>query len=149
MRAAELRVDDYQALMFAATCLRALGRTEEWKAASRKGIETAERALALNPSESRALSLGASELYELGERAKAEDWARRAVQSDPMNPLMHYNIGCLNALMGNKVTALDHLERAMDLGMRNRDWLNTDPDLDPLRDDPRFSALLTDVPNQH
>ena len=147
MRAAELRVDDYQALMFAATCYRSIGRTDEWKAASRKGIEAAERALALNAGESRALSLGASELYELGEKAKAEEWARRAVASDPANPLMHYNIGCLHALMGNKVTALDHLERAMDLGMRNRDWLMTDPDLDPLRDDPRFSALLTDVPS--
>ncbi|HEX5577526.1 MAG TPA: protein kinase [Gemmatimonadaceae bacterium] len=146
MRAAELRVDDYQALMFAATCYRSLGRTEEWTAAARKGIDAAERALALNAGESRALSLGATELYELGEKAKAEEWARRAVQSDPMNPLMHYNIGCLHALMGNKVTALDHLERAMDLGMRNRDWLMTDPDLDPLRDDPRFTALLTDVP---
>jgi TolB-like protein/Flp pilus assembly protein TadD len=147
MRAAELRVDDYQALMFAATCYRSMGRTEEWKDAARRGIEAAERALALNAGESRALSLGASELYELGEKAKAEEWARRAVQSDPANPLMHYNIGCLNALMGNKVTALDHLERAMDLGMRNRDWLMTDPDLDPLRDDPRFTALLTDVPS--
>ena len=145
MRAAELRVDDYQALMFAATCYRSLGRTAEWQPASKKGIEAAERALALNAGESRALSLGASELYELGEKAKAEEWARRAVASDPANPLMHYNIGCLHALMGNKVTALDHLERAMDLGMRNRDWLMTDPDLDPLRDDPRFTALLTDV----
>ena len=148
IRAAELRVDDYQALMFAGTCLRAIG-DESWRGVSKKAIEVAELALALNPGESRALSLGASELYELGERTRAEDWARRAAQSDPMNPLMHYNIGCLQALMGNKVQALDALERAMELGMRNRDWLMTDPDLDPLREDPRFAALLTDVPNQH
>jgi hypothetical protein len=29
--------------------------------------------------------------------------------------------------------------------MRNRDWLMTDPDLNSLRDDPRFKALLSDT----
>jgi hypothetical protein len=31
----------------------------------------------------------------------------------------------------------------MELGMRNRDWLMTDPDLNSIRDDPRFIALVT------
>jgi serine/threonine protein kinase/Flp pilus assembly protein TadD len=143
-RAGELRVDDYQALMFAATCYRSLDRQDEAVAAARRGIAAAERALAINAGESRALSLGASELFLLGETAKAEEWARRAVQSDPANPLMLYNIGCLYALMGNGGLALDHLERAIELGMRNKDWLMTDPDLDSLRGDPRFRALLAE-----
>jgi serine/threonine protein kinase/Flp pilus assembly protein TadD len=145
-RAAELRVDDYQALVFAATCYRSLGRLDEAHVAARRGIAAAERALAINAGESRALSLGAAELQFLGESARAEEWARRAVQSDPTNPLMLYNIGCLYALAGNRGLALDHLERAMELGMRNRDWLMTDPDLNSLRDDPRFAALLTEAP---
>jgi hypothetical protein len=33
----------------------------------------------------------------------------------------------------------------MELGMRNRDWLMTDPDLVSIRDDPRFEALMTGV----
>jgi adenylate cyclase len=144
-KAAELRVDDYQALMFAATCYRGIGRTDAARVASEKGIAAAERALAINAGESRALSLGASELYELGETAKAEEWARRAVQSNPTDPLMLYNIGCLQALMGNSGLALDHLEQAIELGMRNNDWMMTDPDLVSIRDDPRFVALLSQV----
>ncbi len=145
-RSAELRLDDYQALMFAAACYRSLGREAEAKVSAEKGIAVAERALALNAGETRALSLGASELFQLGDTARAEEWARRAVQLAPTNPLMLYNIGCLHAIMGNGGLALDHLERAMELGMRNRDWLMTDPDLESIRDDPRFSALLTEHP---
>ena len=55
---------------------------------------------------------------------------------------MLYNIGCLHAVGGRPGLALDHLERAMELGMRNRDWLMTDPDLASIREDPRFKALL-------
>ena len=144
-RAAELRVDDFQAPIFAAIVYRTLGRNAEGQAASVRGLAAAERALALNPGDSRALYLGAMELQIMGESARSDEWARRAIQSDPTNPLMLYNIGCLYAVAGNRGLALDHLERAMEVGMRNRDWLMTDPDLSSIRDDPRFVALLTGV----
>jgi hypothetical protein len=62
---------------------------------------------------------------------------RRAVQSDPTNPLMLYNVACFYSVEGKTAIALDHLERAMELGMRNVDWLLTDPDLEAVRGDPR------------
>ncbi len=142
-RAAELRVDDYQASIFAAGGYRGLGRDEDARNASQRGLAAAERALVLNPADSRALYLGAMELQVAGDTARSEEWARRAVQSDPTNPLMLYNIGCIHARGGRNGLALDHLERAIELGMRNRDWLMTDPDLQGVRDDPRFAALLT------
>ncbi|MGE5750229.1 MAG: tetratricopeptide repeat protein [Gemmatimonas sp.] len=148
-RAAALRIDDYQAPMFAANAYRALGRDSEAKSAGERGMAAIERALALNPSDSRALYLGAIELQYDGDTLRSEEWARRAVQSDPSNPLMLYNIGCLYAVAGKRGLALDHLERAMELGMRNRDWLMTDPDLASLRDDPRFAALLTEGSTPH
>ncbi|MEO8193643.1 MAG: protein kinase [Gemmatimonadales bacterium] len=141
-RAAALRVDDVQAPIFAGICYRSLGRPDEERAAHDRGLAAAERVLALNPNESRALYLGAGVWDARGERAKAEEWARRASQSDPTNPLMLYNVGCFYATRGDRGLALDHIERAMELGMRNRDWLMTDPDLDPIRDDPRFKALM-------
>jgi serine/threonine protein kinase/tetratricopeptide (TPR) repeat protein len=142
-RASELRVDDFQSPIFAAVSYRSLGRQDDARTASKRGLEAAERALALNPADSRALYLGAGELQIAGDTVRSEEWARRAVQSDPNNPLMLYNVGCLHAVGGRRGLALDHLERAIELGMRNRDWLMTDPDLQSLRDDPRFVALLT------
>ena len=144
-RAAALRVDDYQALIFAGICYRALGRRDEENEANERALAAIERALALNPSDSRALYLGASVLHSRGETVKHEEWIRRAVQSDPTNPLMLYNVGCSYALVGKSELALDHLERAMELGMRNVDWLLTDPDLESVRSDPRFQALIKET----
>jgi TolB-like protein/Flp pilus assembly protein TadD len=141
-RAAALRVDDYQALVFAGICYAALGRSEEARNANERALASIERALALNPTDSRALYLGSSVLHERGDAVKSEEWIRRAVQSDPNNPLMLYNVGCFYATVGKAAQALDHLERAMELGMRNVDWLLTDPDLASVRDDPRFAALI-------
>ena len=141
-RAAALRVDDVQAPIFAAICYRSLGRADEATNANDRGLAAAERALALNPNDSRALYLGATVLDARGEKTKAEEWARRASLSDPTNPLMLYNLGCFYARRGDRGLALDHLERAMEVGMRNRDWFMTDPDLDSVREDPRFKALL-------
>ncbi|HEY3258523.1 MAG TPA: protein kinase [Gemmatimonadaceae bacterium] len=142
--AAQLRVDDYQALFHAAANYEGLGRRDEMLNASRRGVVAAERALSLNPGDSRALYLGAVALERLGEAKRAEDWARRAVQTDPTHPLMLYNVACFHAVAGRTGHALDHLERAIELGMRNRDWLLTDPDLASVRDNPRFQALLTE-----
>jgi hypothetical protein len=47
--------------------------------------------------------------------------------------------------VGKSELALDHLERAMELGMRNVDWLLTDPDLESVRSDPRFQALIKET----
>jgi serine/threonine protein kinase/tetratricopeptide (TPR) repeat protein len=145
-RAAELRPDDYQALVFAASCYRALGREADALVSSEKAVRAAERALALNSGESRALSLGASELYQLGDTTRAEEWARRAIQLEPKNPLMAYNMACMYSIMGQRETAIEHLTRAVELGMSSRTWLSTDPDLDPIRDDPRFIELLATLP---
>jgi len=141
-RAAELRVDDYQALIFAGVAYVGLQLRDRALDAFRRGLAAAERAISLNPGDSRALYLGAIALERLGESKRAEEWARRAVQTDPSHPLLLYNIACFHAVSGRPVLALDHLERAMELGMRNRDWLMADPDLASIRDDARFQALL-------
>jgi serine/threonine protein kinase/Flp pilus assembly protein TadD len=142
--AAELRVDDYQALSHAATVYAGLGRREDALNASQRALRAMESALSLNPGDSRALYLGAIVLEQLGEHQRADEWARRAVQTDPKHPLMLYNVACFHAVAGRPEIALDHLERSIEMGMRNRDWLMTDPDLASIRDDPRFRALLSE-----
>ena len=57
----------------------------------------------------------------------------------PGNASLLYNLACVEALMGDKDAALDHLAQAA-TNPRVREWAKTDSDLDSIRDDPRFSA---------
>lgn len=86
--------------------------------------------------------LGAINLEHLGQSRRAQEWAQRALQLDPSHPVMLYNIGCFHAVAGRAELALDHLERAVELGFHHRDWLLNDPDLSAVHDHPRFQALL-------
>lgn len=53
-----------------------------------------------------------------------------------------YNVACGFSLSGDRERAFEWLHRAVDQGFQNWDLLETDTDLDPLRDDPRFAELL-------
>ena len=69
-------------------------------------------------------------------------WGRRALELDPEDAGVRYNVGCLYAVEGRVDEALECLEGALGLGFGNREWLARDPDLANLREDPRFKALL-------
>lgn len=60
----------------------------------------------------------------------------------PDKPLVWYNLACSYARLGRADKALAALDRAVALGYRDAHWMRSDRDLDSLRDDPRFDALL-------
>jgi adenylate cyclase len=78
----------------------------------------------------------------LGQQEKGLRWVERALASDPDDALNLYNVACTFATMGDNEKALDCLERSIKKGMTHVDWITHDTDLDPLRGDPRFKALL-------
>jgi hypothetical protein len=51
-------------------------------------------------------------------------------------------VACLLALEGERDRAIDNLRRAFRVGFARRDWIEQDPDLDSIREDPRFQALV-------
>ena len=55
---------------------------------------------------------------------------------------MRYNVACLYAVAGRTERALECLEEALAMGFGNRAWLERDPDLDSVREEPRFHAVL-------
>ncbi len=67
---------------------------------------------------------------------------RRLVELRPGDPIARYNLACSHALLGDKSEALDALERAIELGYDDREHLEKDSDLDSLRSEPRFVALI-------
>lgn len=73
------------------------------------------------------------------QKALASD--RHGTAIDPANPVMWYNLACSLALTDRPTEALDTLEKAIDLGFSDAQLMAKDPDLDPIRNLPRFHAL--------
>lgn len=141
-QAAEARPEDYQAMALAANMYDALGDEERKRAAAEETVSRVRRALQLNPDDARALVLGAGCINYLGDTQTALQWAERAYEIDPESSSTAYNSACLFAHLGEKERAIDLIEKAIVLGSRNRRYYETDVDLDPLRDHPRFQELL-------
>jgi serine/threonine protein kinase/Flp pilus assembly protein TadD len=141
-RAASLRPEDYQAPAFLANAYTAQGRVGEAGKASRRAIKAIEKWLDVNPDDARALNLGATIWSNLGESDKALEWGKRSLQIDPEDPQLLYNVGCVFAVEGMKEEALQCLEQAIDKGYGHREWIEHDSDLNSLRSDQRFQALL-------
>jgi len=142
LEAGRVRPEDYQTPYLVSAPLRRLGRKPEADAILRQAVKLAERHLELNPEDVRALYLGAAGMMELGEREKALEWVGRALVLDPEDSGVLYNSACVYALGGRTEEAIKLLDKAIDNGFGHREWLENDTDLDSLRADPRFEALL-------
>jgi TolB-like protein/Flp pilus assembly protein TadD len=145
-RAIEVRPDDYQAPSLLNSCLLGLGRLEERKEVAARAIRVIEKHVQLHPDDVRAVYFGAGEWSALGEREKALEWARRALDMVPGDPGVRYNVACILVAEGQHDEALDLLERNVAVGWGNAEWVRNDPDWTPLRDHPRFRDLVARMP---
>ena len=134
--------EDYQASFFAAQSSEALRRPDEALERYREALAVVERHMDLNPDDPRAATMRAVALCRLGHREAGLRWAERALAIDPRDAGVRYNVACLYALEGAAEQALRALEEVVRAGFGNKDWIQRDPDLASLRDDPRFQALL-------
>jgi serine/threonine protein kinase/Flp pilus assembly protein TadD len=141
-RACEINPEDYQAPALLAQTLQAAGRGDETTTAYRRALAVIERYLELNPDDARAVLFGASAMAHLEQRENAIKWAGRASVIDPDNPSVHYNVACVYAQLGEVERGLDSLEQSITTGMGQKEWIDNDPDLNPLRAHPRFRELL-------
>jgi adenylate cyclase len=141
-RAAEIQPEDYQSLGLLTSILSGLGRQDEAREAATRCITVIERHLRHSPADARAHYLGSGCLSVLGNRELALQWARKALEISPRDSGTLYNVSCTFLHEGLVDEALELLERAASVGWGNRAWLEQDPDMDPIRDHPRFRALL-------
>jgi serine/threonine protein kinase/Tfp pilus assembly protein PilF len=140
-RASALRPEDYQAPGFAAQAYGSLGLVAERDAGLRRALKLMEDRLELNPDDARAANLAAAFLARLGDLTKAVEYADRSLAIDPEDPMLLYNVACTYVALGRQEDALNCLERAVDKGFGHKEWIDHDPDLDPLRENMRFQAL--------
>jgi tetratricopeptide (TPR) repeat protein len=66
---------------------------------------------------------------------------RTSLQIDPQSPGAAYNLGCSYSQKGDRERTFEYLTRAKAMKM-DMTQLEADPDLAPLKSDPRFAALL-------
>jgi quercetin dioxygenase-like cupin family protein len=82
--------------------------------------------------------------YRKGEVGRARTEFEKTVARNPDHWQGHYNFACLEALTGDKEAALAHLERAAEIEPeRVAKDAAEDEDFDSIRDDPRFSEVVT------
>lgn len=65
----------------------------------------------------------------------------RLARLQPDNALVFYNLACSYSLTDQFDRAIFALDRALDLGYRDFNWLAKDPDLKKLRAQPAFAEL--------
>ena len=81
-------------------------------------------------------------LYKEGRYAEAADAALELAERYQNYPSLQYNLACCESLCGRTEAALTHLGRAIELWDGFRAYAEKDSDLDPLRGEPGFAALL-------
>jgi len=119
-----------------------LGRNEEAEEAYRRVIALMPNYLLRNPDDSRARMFYAVALCDSGKREDAIREGKAAMDSSPGDSVMLYNGGCLYARLGDPARAVAALKQAIAAGVVNYGWMEQDPDLDSIRDEPEFKALM-------
>jgi adenylate cyclase len=141
-----LMESDFTAASFVVQCYEVKRDMERAKVAAARAMKRIEKIVSEDPGHGRAIGFGVSMLVTLGERERAMEWATRANLIDPDNLNLQYNLSCAMSLLGERDAALAILQGVAErssLGMLS--WIETDSDLDPVRDDPRYTRMIADA----
>jgi serine/threonine protein kinase/Flp pilus assembly protein TadD len=141
-RAAALRPEDYQTAGFLGQALTALGKHEEAAASYRRQVKLIDVHLELNPDDPRACILGAVANAIIHDKERAVQFAKQAMQVDPDDPMLLYNVACTYAQLSMPEESLNALERSVEKGWGDKNWIEHDSDLDSIRDTPRYKAIV-------
>ncbi|HJP83244.1 MAG TPA: adenylate/guanylate cyclase domain-containing protein [Fimbriimonadaceae bacterium] len=140
LQAGQLRPDDYQTLVLAGTRLQSLG-DNRGKAIMEESLVRIRQKLLYDTKDARAYCLGAGVLMILGQIDRAKEFAERAYEIDRFSTTL-YNLACFYSLLGDKEKAIQMLQEGFETGLRNLHWILQDPEIDPLRDDPRVQEII-------
>ena len=140
---------DFHSWGMLASCYAALNDQENHLRSARMMVSQAERVLAEDPSNGAALGIIAGGLAMLGETGRAREWIERALLIDPDNLNLRYNFACVlvaHLREPDPEGALDLLEPVF-ANMSGALFTSSqvDPDLDILRDSPRFQQMTAAV----
>jgi adenylate cyclase len=144
-KAASLMDTDWRNAGMLISCYRAINDDARVRTAAKRAVSRVEAVIAKDPTHCSAIAMGAGALGALGEQERAREWIRRALMLDPDNLFGRYNIACvlisdLDDHEGAIAVLKPYFERTSSTTeIRHAE---ADPDLDPIRSDPRFAQML-------
>ena len=145
-KAASLNDTDWHNAVMLITCYVGTGDKEQVQKAAQTVRERIQRAVSMDPTNGTALASGAYALAMLGEMDRSREWMRRALLLDPDNLAMKYNAACtFLRQLGDPEEALKTLNNFFET-VTSATWVwhaEADPDLETIRDDPRFKEMAT------
>jgi adenylate cyclase len=143
-KAQSLMETDVSSSNMLVTCYTGIGDSEAARRAAQITLARAQKTLAQDPSNGAAMGFCCNSLALLGQAESAKGWMSRALLIDPDNTNMRYNFACTLVVhlkdIDGAFELLGPLFEKIPVGLLNH--AKADPDLDPLRDDPRFQAMV-------
>jgi len=105
-------------------------------------IDFYEGVLLGDPDNVEILSLLGNLYTQAGKHEKGLEIDLKLVRLRPQDSMVHYNLACSLSLLKRTEEALNELEKAIDLGYNDYIHLRSDNDLDNIRGEARFKALV-------
>jgi adenylate cyclase len=144
-KAAALMDNDFQTTSMLMSCYVAMEDEQAALDAAKQTVVRAEAAIAKDPTNGAALAAIATALVMFGEMDRAKAWIERALLLDPDNISAIYNLACGLTFRNSDLDgAMDLLEQWF-ARLDSPAFLlhaEIDPDIDPVRDHPRYQAML-------
>ena len=147
-KATALMETDFHSPLMLICCYKGIGDNNAVRRSAQLTIDRAEKVVAQDPMHGAALAAGGMAIASLGDINRAKEWIDRALLIAPDDVNTRYNLGCaLSAHANDPEAALDVLGPYFETipSMAAVKHADVDPDLDPIRSQPRFQKMVADA----
>jgi adenylate cyclase len=143
-KATNLMELDFHSANMLVTCYNALGNRPAALEVAKITLERCEKVLAQDRNNSAAMGHISVVLAVLGQSERTLEMMNRAILIDPENLDMRYNFACTLAMYLKDYDGAIELLRPIlsKVPAAFVNYAKIDPDLDPVRQDPRFQAMI-------
>lgn len=138
----ELNPDFYSAYSDIRMSYGRLGEKKKQDEIVKISLDVYPRYLLKHPDDGRARLFFAIDLATVGRLEEGKSEAQKALELNPTDPLMLYNIACYYAQIGDKKLAVESLKSSVAAGYEDYEWIKRDLDLDNIHDEPGYIKLM-------
>lgn len=142
-RVGELNSNFYSAIYgYSLMAYERLSDMEKYNERVQQAIQFYPEYLQKNPDDGRAQLFYGIDLARAGRIEEGKIQAAKALEMHPGDPLLLYGEACFYSRIDDKEKSLDFLRKAIDAGYHHYEWIRLDPDLNNVRNEPEYNALM-------